>query len=114
MHELSLAWEIQRLVALKAREHHTGRIREVRVVVGALSGVDPQALAFCYQALQPTGALAGSKLVIKTAPPKFGCRACGAETEGHRLPATCPACGGSELHLVAGTEFFIQDMEAED
>ena len=56
MHELGIAESILDLVGRHAPADRGRDVRVVHVVVGDLSGVLPDSLAFCFDALAPTSA----------------------------------------------------------
>ena len=59
MHELSLARSIHTIVA-----DHAGprRVKRVRVAIGPLACVEPQALTFCWDLVTQGSGLAGAEL----------------------------------------------------
>jgi hydrogenase nickel incorporation protein HypA/HybF len=125
MHELSIAHSLVEAVCealaspteggvpdVEFREAARARVREVRIAVGALSGVVPDALRFCYDIATADTPLAGSTLVIDAVPIAVWCTPCGAErvlADGARF--RCPVCDvptgdirrGRELDLVSYT-----------
>jgi hydrogenase nickel incorporation protein HypA/HybF len=61
MHELSLTHEIVCIVCEAARGH---RIRNVRLEIGAMSCVSPEAIEFCFQAVVQGTLAEGARLDI--------------------------------------------------
>jgi hydrogenase nickel incorporation protein HypA/HybF len=53
MHELSLAGGIVSMVEAAAEREHFRRVAQLRLEVGALAGVEPQALRFALTAIVP-------------------------------------------------------------
>ena len=51
MHEMSIAMEVCRIAEDQVGLDAMPRIREIGVVVGARSGVEPDSLRFCLEAL---------------------------------------------------------------
>jgi Zn finger protein HypA/HybF involved in hydrogenase expression len=51
MHELGIASSILEAVRTEMAPYPEARAVKVTVRIGAMSGVDPNSLAFCYQAL---------------------------------------------------------------
>jgi Zn finger protein HypA/HybF involved in hydrogenase expression len=51
MHELSIAMEVCRIAEDQVGPEAMPRIREIGVVVGERSGVEPDSLRFCLEAL---------------------------------------------------------------
>ena len=79
------------------------RIATVRVRVGELSGVVPDAMLFCYDLVTAGTDLEGSRLEIERTPGCAHCRDCGRDFPLPDLIMLCP-CGSADVQLLAGTE----------
>lgn len=114
MHELSIAMHIiDTLVSDLADQ--PGRILAVRLDVGALSGVVPDALHFAWDVACEGSRLAGSELQIREIPVVVRCDGCDAErtlASVHRL--RCPVCDEWTPNIIAGTEMQIRAVEMVD
>ena len=111
MHEMSIALSIVDIVAEEARREGATSVRQVVVEVGELSGVMPEALAFCYdEATCGTGA-EGSKLVIEPVKAEALCRECHERFAPSYRVFTCPFCEGLDCVVVAGEELAVTSME---
>lgn len=109
MHELAIAQSALKHVLSAAERAGAARIERIVLRIGALSGVDPEALRFAFAALLPASAAAGAALEFETPPAAARCRACGHEFEPVAAGLfECPRChalgaeisGGRELDLV--------------
>ena len=109
MHELGVATEILRAACAELDSRGGGRLTSVRVAVGELSAVEPQLLAYAWQAVTAGGEHEGARLLVDWVRVEQTCPACGDVAE--RQPGTwlrlCPTCdlplrveGGRELDLV--------------
>jgi Zn finger protein HypA/HybF involved in hydrogenase expression len=67
MHELSIAFEVGRLVELEL-ERHRGRLLSVGVMVGDDSGLEPDSLAFCLEAVLAHPPFDGARPVLNRVP----------------------------------------------
>jgi hydrogenase nickel incorporation protein HypA/HybF len=107
MHELALAESIVDAVA-----EHVGdaRVVAVRLRVGRLAAVLPEALCFCFEVCAEGTPLEGASLHITDAPGRGVCRACGAEIEMGDLLATCP-CGSAGVEVIGGRDLRIESVE---
>lgn len=121
MHELSIAHSLVELAVPAAERAGARRIHEVRIVVGALSGVSVDSLLFCYDIATRDTLLAGSRLVVRNLPILVYCRTCGRDVElVGPTSFRCPVCDtpsgdirqGRELHI-EGLEIDARDDEAE-
>lgn len=107
MHEMGIAMQIVDAVAERAGD---ARVRSVRVDVGKLAAVLPDALRFCWD-LACAGTVAeGSALDIHEVAGLARCRDCGAELELERPFGRCD-CGGTDLEWLRGEELRIRSME---
>lgn len=68
MHEMSLALEICRIAEDQVGIDALRRVREVGLVVGRDSGVEPDNLVFCVEALLEQPPFAGAKAVMELSP----------------------------------------------
>jgi hydrogenase nickel incorporation protein HypA/HybF len=113
MHEFSIAEAIAGQVARYARPG--ARVREVEIVVGALRGLEPEALQMSWQAVTFETPLEGSVLTVDSKPWTISCATCGREWNS-RVPFVTCECGNEtpdphgsdELDLVAIT---VEDDE---
>jgi hydrogenase nickel incorporation protein HypA/HybF len=113
MHEFSIAEAIADQVARYARPG--ARVREVEIVVGALRGLEPEAMQMSWQAVTFETPLEGSVLTIESKPWTINCSSCGREWTS-RVPFVTCECGNEtpdphgsdELDLVAIT---VEDDE---
>lgn len=68
MHEMSLALEICRIAEDQVGIDALRRVREVGLVVGRDSGVEPDNLVFCLEALLEQPPFAGAKTAMELSP----------------------------------------------
>jgi hydrogenase nickel incorporation protein HypA/HybF len=106
MHELSLAAAVVDACAARA---HGERVTRVRLEVGALVAVLPDALRFGFDACARGTPLEGAALEIATIAGRAVCEACGA-TVALAAPFGRCGCGGT-LRIVAGDALRVKDME---
>lgn len=110
MHELSLAQGIVEICEQHARGR---RVLEVTLEIGALSGVVPEALEFCFEAVSKDSLLAGAKLIIERIAATGTCTSCGVAATMTTYFDLCPSCGRAVLELGRGDEMRVKDLEVE-
>ena len=118
MHEMSLAVEIPRTCREAVRGHGAGRLERVRLAVGELAAVEPDLIAFAWEAVTVDGPDAGCALEITWCPARQRCASCNApktRSVGSWL-RLCQDCGepltvegGDELDVLEVT--FVTDEE---
>ena len=87
------------------------RLLRVRLRIGALSGVVPEALTFAFEALTPGTLAEGAELAIEHVPARFWCATCAREFESDDLFADCPGCQRPSGELRAGREMELASLE---
>lgn len=113
MHELGITQSIVELAAESARGAGATRVVAVTVEVGALAGVVPDALAFCYDACSAGTLLEGSRLIVREIPGLGRCGDCGAAVPLDPYTVACSACGSFALERLQGEELRLTEVEFE-
>ena len=113
MHELGLTKELVDIVAAKAAEAGAARILSLKLVIGALSGVEADAVAFCFEVVSKGTAAEGARLEIDRVPLTLACRACGVTAPTEDIFTVCARCGSTDVAIAAGREFTIKSMEVD-
>jgi hydrogenase nickel incorporation protein HypA/HybF len=108
VHELGLCASIVDAVERRAGDRE---VRRVRVRVGQLHHVHPDAFAqsFAVAARGTVAADATPELVVL--PVVMVCQSCGATWEGDAPVPGCPSCGGVDLELIGGDELVLESIE---
>jgi hydrogenase nickel incorporation protein HypA/HybF len=113
VHELSIA---QAVVSTVEQAVGGRRVLRVRVRIGPLAGVVPEALAFCWDVVTRGSALEGAALEVERVPLEVACSTC-----GHRRAVTapplawsCPDCGRPALPLGDGRTLEVGEVEIDD
>jgi hydrogenase nickel incorporation protein HypA/HybF len=110
MHEVALAEGVLRIVEDAARAHAAARVHTVRLELGALAHVAPEALAFCFDAVTRGSVAEGAKLEIARAAGAAWCMPCCARVPLERLGDACPHCGSYQLQVLAGDEMRVSEI----
>ena len=99
-------------VALEsARQAGASRVHTIRLRIGALSGVVPDALEFAFEVLAPGTLAEGAKLAVEHVPARFWCATCRREFEAPTLFSDCPDCHQPSGELRAGREMELTSLE---
>jgi len=114
MHELGIAQSILDRMKEESIRHRGARATKVGVRIGELSGVDPDALSFGFQALSKDTPLEGATLEIDFRRRMQRCCACGCQFETAAMLTACPECGSQNTICIAGDELDIVFIELED
>ena len=107
MHEMALTRSVVDLVAARTRGR---RVSVVRVEVGALVGVVPDAMRFCFDLACEGTDLGGAELQIVETPGELCCATCGETSPCPDRILLCP-CGSADVTVVAGEELRVVSVE---
>ena len=97
--------------AEEARKAGGERISRIRLRVGVLSGVVPEALEFAFESLKSTTIADQATLEIERAPATFRCLECPARHQLTEMSFTCPACSGTLIVDHGGSELELAQLE---
>lgn len=112
MHELSLCHAIAGVVKPRAAGR---RVDVVRVRVGALRQVVPDALLFCWSMVRDFEGMERTELELELVAAAVSCRSCGAEAPiASRFSVACPGCGSTDVDVTHGEEFMVTSIEVAD
>ncbi len=97
MHEMTIAVNIVDIAVQTAQKAQAQKINKITVEVGALSGVVPESLEFCFgEACKGTMA-ENAELELIRIPAKAQCMSCGFRFETNQFLNICPKCGAEAL-----------------
>jgi hydrogenase nickel insertion protein HypA len=115
MHETGLAAEAHRVARKTVDSRGGGIIESVTLVVGELAAVEPELLAFAWEAVVAGTSDAGARLVVEWRRATQRCAACGPVEE--RAAGTwlrlCPRCDGP-LVVTGGDELDVRSVAFRD
>ena len=111
MHEASIMESVLETAAAEAAKAGAERIVRIRLKVGILSGVVPEALEFAFEGLKDGTLAAGATLEIEAVPAQFQCLECGARPELFEMAFACPACGGALIVDSGGGDLELAQLE---
>jgi len=114
MHELGIAESILERVKQESARRNGAHACKVGVRIGELSGVDPAALSFGFEALVKDTPFESLALEIDFRKRAQRCLACAREFETDLLFRACPDCGSEHTACVGGQELEIAFIELEE
>jgi hydrogenase nickel incorporation protein HypA/HybF len=111
MHELALSQGLIDLVCQQAVAGGAQRVLRVRLAIGALADVEPDAIEFCFEAVGRGTMAEGAILEISRPAGRAHCVSCAAEVTIGARGDPCPDCGGYRWMLVGGAELRLLELE---
>ena len=107
MHELAIT---ESIVAAVVERMPDTTVRRVRLEIGRLSGVVPDAVRFCFDLVAAGSPVEGARLEIDEPPGRARCRSCGCAFAVEGLVVLCP-CGSADVEVVGGDELLVRAVE---
>jgi hydrogenase nickel incorporation protein HypA/HybF len=106
MHELAITQSV-----VSAVTERTGRapVAIVRLRVGRLAGVVPDAMRFCFELVTAGTPLEGAGLEIEQPEGRGHCRTCGEDFVLADLILLC-SCGSADVDVLAGRELAVASV----
>ncbi len=106
MHELAIT---QSVVETVTERTGSAPVAAVRVRVGRLAGVVPDAMRFCFELVTAGTPLEGAALEFERPEGRGRCRACGSEFVLPDLILLCD-CGSADVEVLAGRELVVASV----
>lgn len=103
--------EAVRLAVEEARARGAQRVAALRLRVGALSGVVPEALEFAFDLVTAGTPAAGARLEVERVAARWRCPRCRAEYESMDVWSACPRCENAPGELLQGRELELVSIE---
>jgi hydrogenase nickel incorporation protein HypA/HybF len=113
MHELALCESVLKILESSAESHRFRRVTVVRLDIGALACVSPEALDFCFQAVARGSVAEGATLEIRRVPGRACCLACGATIAVASREDDCLECGSYALQVAGGDDMRVSELEVD-
>jgi hydrogenase nickel incorporation protein HypA/HybF len=113
MHEMSIAESLVELIEEQGRSQRFSRVKLIRVKLGALGHVEPEALHFCFDAVSHGTIAEGAALDLETVAGEGWCAECRRTVPITERYDICPLCGQAHVRMTAGDELRLAELEVE-
>ena len=107
MHELAIAESVVSSVLERTEDQ---RVTVVRLRIGRLAGVVPDALSFCFELATTGTPLEGATLEIVEEHGRAHCRTCDTDFDLDDAFLLCD-CGSADVALLSGRELSVTSVE---
>ena len=111
MHEMSLAEGVVQLIEDAAREQAFGKVTAIWLEIGQLSGVEVEAMKFCFDAVIRDSIADGARLEIVATPGSGWCMQCSKTVPMSEVFGECPDCCSHQMQVTGGTEMRVKELE---
>ena len=114
MHELSVAQKIIEVAEEQARDSGLSSITAIKVRIGGLTTVVPEALDFCFGFAKEDTLAGDASLIIEEVKAEGRCNACESVFPVDAFFfLVCPSCGATDTMLLKGRELDLLSIEGE-
>jgi hydrogenase nickel incorporation protein HypA/HybF len=115
VHELPITQSILEITQRHAQTAGAHRVSDIYLVIGELSSIIDESVQFYWPIVSEGSIAEGARLHFRRIPTEMVCRDC----ETRYSPAQgedlrCPHCGGANVRVEAGTEFYVEAIEVDD
>jgi hydrogenase nickel incorporation protein HypA/HybF len=108
---MSLAEGVLQLMEDAARRQEFSKVTAVWLEIGELSGVEVEAMKFCFDAVMRDSIADGARLEIVATPGTGWCMECAISVPMSEVFGECPQCGGHHRQVTGGTEMRVKELE---
>ncbi len=111
MHELSLCESVLQVIEQQAQAENYQTVTAVYLEIGALYGVDPEAMRFCFDSVVQGSLAANARLEIIEIAGQAWCSSCNTNVLVEQRYESCPNCGSYPLQINDGDQMRIKQLE---
>ena len=113
VHEMSIAMNVVEIATDTARRNKARKINRIELDIGALSGIIPDALEFCYESACKDTMAEGSELVLNIIRAEATCEHCGHAFQTSEMVSKCPECGEMVFQIEGGKELRVRAINVD-
>jgi hydrogenase nickel incorporation protein HypA/HybF len=113
MHEMSLCESILQIFEQQAVAQQYQKVKTVWLEIGALSGVEVEALRFSFDVVMQGSLAEHAQLEIIDVPGQAWCMPCARNVAVEQFYDVCPHCGSHQLQVNSGDQMRIKELEVE-
>jgi hydrogenase nickel incorporation protein HypA/HybF len=113
MHEMSICESLISIIEQQAIAQSFNKVNRVRLEIGALAGVETEALRFSFDVVTRGGIAENAALEIIELPTSGWCMPWAKDVAVQEGFDACPDCGSYQIQITGGEELRIKDMEVD-
>ncbi len=114
MHELPVAENILEISLRHARQAEARRITDLNLVIGQLASIVDDSIQFYWDIISKDTLAEGAILHFRRIETELRCQDCKIPYKPAAFDMACPLCGGSNVKVVAGEEFYLESIDIEN
>ncbi len=113
MHELAVTENILKIALEHAARAQAKRISAVYLVIGQMSSIVDDSVQFYWDLISAGTPAEGAQLHFRRLPIQMRCLTCEETFQPTGEDFACPRCGGQQVRVVSGDEFYLESIEVE-
>lgn len=113
MHEMAIAQGILDIVLKTAAENKAKKVTGIKLLIGKMTQIEPESLAFGFEALSMGSIAEGANLDITIVPLVGKCNSCDQQFSVEKYCFLCPHCNSASVVVVSGRELAVDYLEVE-
>ncbi len=113
MHELPVVENILSIATQNAQQNKAKEVISINLVIGQLSSLIDDSIQFYWNVLSEGTICENAKLNIRRIPAIIKCKDCGKEYDIKEEFTPCPHCGGINVRITQGEEFYLESIDIE-
>jgi hydrogenase nickel incorporation protein HypA/HybF len=111
MHELALMESMFKVAESYREKNKLKEVTEVKVVVGELNSILPEAFSFAFEVLKRQTPFEQARLIIEIEEAEAICSFCGKKFRPEYPWFTCPVCQHAQAQIIKGNRMYIEYLE---
>lgn len=111
MHELPVTQSLLEIALRHAQESGAQRIVSLDLVIGQYASLVDDSIQFYWDMIAEGTLAEGARLVFHRLPARFECQSCQTQYSPVEDDFACPACGGEQVALISGREFYLESID---
>jgi hydrogenase nickel incorporation protein HypA/HybF len=113
MHELSVSENILDIALRHAERVNAIKIKDLYLVIGDLSSIIDDSVQFYWDIITKNTIAEESTLHFKRIQIVLECKNCKQDYQPNGKDLLCPSCGGSQINIISGNEFYLESINVE-
>lgn len=113
MHELSIVEGLIGIVTDTAKEHRLSKVTGIKLRIGEMRQVVPDALCFAFEIAGKGTVAEGATIEIIHIATRAHCEGCGSDFVVEEFCFICPSCGSGQVSVTEGKELYIESLEGD-
>lgn len=111
MHELSVTQSLLEIALQHARSANANQITDLHLVIGEFATIVDDSVQFYWDMISAGTIAEGAVLHFQRIPVLMRCMDCDQSFEPTGGELLCPVCGGINLRLQKGDEFYLESID---